>query len=86
MKRVKRTYNLSPETVLTVRELADQAHVAPTQDAVVERAIQSLARRVRDREHARRFAACAQDPEFVGEMEEIAAEFEQDDRAAWARG
>jgi hypothetical protein len=85
MKRVKRTYNLSPETVLTVRELADEAHVAPTQDAVVERAIQSLARQVRDREHTRQFAACAQDPEFVREMEEIGAEFEHDDRAAWER-
>jgi hypothetical protein len=54
-----------------VRHLAEEARVAPTQDAVVESAIHSLARRLRDQEHARQFSACAEDPEFVREMEVI---------------
>ncbi|MGB9483427.1 MAG: hypothetical protein WCB86_05985, partial [Candidatus Dormiibacterota bacterium] len=64
MAKVKRTYNLSPTTVGLVRTLAKDARVAPTQDAVVESAIRSLARRVRDEAHARQFAACALDPDF----------------------
>ena len=86
MAKIKRTYNLSPLTVGLVRRLAKESHVAPTQDAVVEAAIQSLGRRVRDEEHARQFAVCARDPEFQREMAEIAAEFEVDDRAAWEVG
>jgi hypothetical protein len=49
-------------------------------------AIRRLARRVRDQEHARQFAACAEDAEFVHEMEEVWAEFQTDDRAAWELG
>ena len=86
MAKIKRTYNLSPRTVSLVRHLAEESHVAPTQDAVVEAAIQSLGRRVRDEEHARQFAACARDPEFQREMAAIGAEFEADDRAAWGAG
>ena len=86
MAKMKRTYNLSPATVGLVRHLAEEVRVAPTQDAVVESAIKSLARRVRDQEHTRQFAACVRDPEFQREMAEIAAEFEGDDRAAWELG
>ncbi len=86
MAKMKRTYNLSSTTVGLVRHLAEEAKVAPTQDAVVERAIQALARRVRDEEHTRQFASCALDPEFQRELEEIAADFEADDRASWALG
>jgi hypothetical protein len=49
-------------------------------------AIHSLARRARDQEHTRQFAACAEDPDFVREMEEVSAEFEADDHAAWDLG
>ncbi len=86
MAKIKRTYNLSPMTVGLVRHLAEVAQVAPTQDAVIEAAIQSLGRRVRDEEHTRQFAACARDPEFQREMAEIGTEFEADDRAAWEVG
>jgi len=34
--RVKRTYNLSAQTIHRVRELADEYGVSPTQDGVVE--------------------------------------------------
>lgn len=86
MTKIKRTYNLSPMTVGLVRRLAEESHVAPTQDAVVEAAVQSLGRRVRDEEHVRQFAVCARDPEFQREMTEIGTEFEADDRAAWEVG
>ncbi len=86
MRKVKRTYNLSPEIVSTVKSLVEESGVAPTQDALVEAAVSSLARRIRDQEHARQFARCAEDPGFRREMETIAAEFEADDRAAWDRG
>lgn len=86
MAKFKRTYNRSPMTVSLVRRLAGDSHVAPTQDAVLEAAVQSLGRRVRDEEHARQFAACARDPEFQRETAEIGTEFEADDRAAWGVG
>lgn len=84
MAKVKRTYNLSPGTVAAVRELAGV--VAPTQDAVIERSVHELRRRVRDAEHTKLWAEAAQDAEFRREMEEIFSEFEADDRAAWELG
>jgi mRNA-degrading endonuclease toxin of MazEF toxin-antitoxin module len=36
---VKRTYNLDPRTVRRVREMAEQYGVAPSQDAVIELAV-----------------------------------------------
>jgi hypothetical protein len=47
MSRVKRTYNLPEETVLAVRELSEQYGLAPTQDAVVELAVDELRRHLR---------------------------------------
>ena len=49
---IKRTYNLSPETVATVKRLADVEHVAATQDAVVEYAIAEISRQLRDAQDA----------------------------------
>lgn len=81
--RVKRTYNLSAETVASVRELAAR-YVATSQDAVVDLAVERLARDVRDREHAAAWAAAATDPEFTAEQEAIEAEFDAADREAWS--
>jgi hypothetical protein len=86
MIRVKRTYNLSKAAVETVRELVEKDRIAPTQDAVVERAIRALARRVRDAEHERRWAKLAGDPDFHAENEGIFRIFEEDDRAALDEG
>jgi hypothetical protein len=47
--RTKRTYNLSSATVRRVREMAERYGVAPTQDAVVELAVDELERRLRRR-------------------------------------
>lgn len=81
-RRVKRTYNLRPATVDTVRRLVE-AQVAPTQDALVERAIRDLARGFRDELHARIWAEARQDPEFQAELQEIWDGLEADDRLAW---
>jgi len=82
--RVKKTYNLTPRTIELVREMVGK--VAGTQDAVVSRSVLAMARQVRDQEHARRWAQAARTPALQRELEEIAAEFEADDRAAWEVG
>jgi hypothetical protein len=82
MERVKRTYNLSPRTVATVRELAAE-HVAATQDAVVELAVEGLARQVAAREEAALWEAAAADPEFQAERREIEREFRGPDAEVW---
>jgi hypothetical protein len=84
-RRVKRTYNLRPATVDTVRRLVE-AQVAPTQDALVERAVRDLARAFRDDLHSRLWAQAGQDPEFQAEMQEIWDGLEADDRLAWGAG
>ncbi len=69
----------------TVRRLVE-AQVAPTQDALVERAVRDLARGFRDELHTRIWAQAGQDPEFRAEMQEIWAGLEADDRLAWGEG
>ena len=83
-ERVKKTYNLDPETVDLVRSMVGS--VADTQDAVVVRSVRAMARRLRDREHSRLWAEAASDPEFQREMRGLFEEFEADDRAAWEVG
>jgi hypothetical protein len=73
--RLKRTYNLSEETVRRVRELAGKYGTAGTQDAVVEMAVDLLFAEVRDREEASLWAASIQDPGFRSEMAGLASEF-----------
>jgi hypothetical protein len=81
--RTKRTYNLSDRAVIAVRELVAEYHVAPTQDAAVELAIDELARHVRDAAEADLWARAAEDPEFRREAEEVAAVFDSADREPW---
>lgn len=71
--RVKRTYNLSAESVRRVRELASDYAVADTQDGVVELAIDRLYRAKRDEEEAASWAAAAQDPDFKQQIASLAA-------------
>jgi hypothetical protein len=82
MTKVKRTYNLRRDTIDTVKRLVE-IHVAPTQDAVVERAVREFARRLRDEAHTRVWAQAARDPEFQAELQGIWDDFAADDRAAW---
>ena len=82
--RTKRTYNLSTETVERVRELSARYGSAPSQDAVVELAVDRLYREVREREEAEAWARAADDPEFRAEMRDIAEAF--GDRDTWPAG
>ncbi len=79
----KRTYNLTPATVRAVRELADEYHAAPTQDAVVELAVAALARRVRDDDEARAWEGAAVDPRFTSETQGIEDAYRGADRETW---
>jgi len=68
-----------------VRRLVE-AQVAPTQDAVVERAVRDLARGFRDELHTRLWEQARQDPDFQAEMQEIWDGLEADYRLAWREG
>ena len=79
----KRTYNLTAATVRAVRELADDYHAAPTQDAVVELAVSELSRRLRDAEEAHAWEVAGADPEFIGEAQELEDAYRGADRETW---
>jgi hypothetical protein len=66
-----------------VRRLAEEYGVADSQDAVVERAIRDLERRVRDAQDELLWKQAAQDTEFMAEMRELEAGFASDDDRAW---
>lgn len=70
-KRTKRTYNLALPTIRRVRELSETYGAAPTQDAVVDLAVERLYLELREQAEGERWAAAAADPEFRAEMREI---------------
>lgn len=80
---MKRTYNLRESTVRAVREMADRYHVAPSQDAVVELAVDELARRLADEREAEAWQAAATDPEFLAERDELERAYAAADRETW---
>ncbi len=84
MLKTKRTYNLSRRTIETVQALADR-RIAPTQDALVELAVDELARHVREGDEADSWAAAAADPEFVAEAEELETAYRIADAETWPR-
>ena len=69
-RRSKRTYNLAERTVHRVRELAELYGASPTQDGVVDLAVERLYLEHRDRAEADRWAAAA-DPDFQREVREV---------------
>lgn len=81
--RVKRTYNLAPETVRRVREMTERYAVAPSQDAVIELAVDELERRLRDEREATAWEQAASDPTFGREVEELDTAFRTADRETW---
>lgn len=70
-KRAKRTYNLAEPTIRRVRELSDVYGAAPTQDAVVDLAVERLYAELRDQAEAARWADAARDPAFQREMRDL---------------
>lgn len=83
--RVKRTYNLAPQTVRRVRELADDDHVAPSQDAVIELAVDELDRRLRDAREADIWEAAASDRTYLDELEDLTSVYGPSDQETWPR-
>jgi hypothetical protein len=81
--RTKRTYNLSVSTVRRVRELAESYGAAPTQDAVVELAVERLFHEARERAEAELWQRAASDPDFRAEADRLVLEFDADER--WPR-
>lgn len=79
----KRTYNLAPRTVRAVRELADDYHAAPTQDAVIELAVDELQRRLREAAEADAWDSAAGDSGFTSEVRELEEAFATADRETW---
>jgi hypothetical protein len=73
--RTKRTYNLSPEAVAHVRDLAGRAGPARSQDGIVEMAIERLYREVREHEESAQWARASEDPAFQAEMKELTATY-----------
>ncbi len=80
---MKRTYNLSSASIATVKRLVEVYHIAPTQDALVEKAIKGIDRSARDTEHTVLWAKAVEDPEFQEESHALDALFAADDEAAW---
>lgn len=70
-RRSKRTYNLAERTVTRVRELAELYGASPTQDGVVDLAVERLYLEHRERAEADRWAAAASDPDFQREVREV---------------
>ncbi len=70
-RRSKRTYNLAERTVSRVRELSEVYGASPTQDGVVDLAVERLYLEHRERAEADRWTAAAADPEFRQEVREI---------------
>lgn len=78
--RTKRTYNLSAVTVRRVRELAEAYGAAPTQDAVVEQAVDRLYHEARERAEAAQWTEAASDEAFQAEMAAIARDLDAPDQ------
>lgn len=85
MAKVKRTYNLSEQTIRTVRAISRQYGFAGTQDAVVETAVAELERQLRYAEEARLWESAGDDPAFQAEMTDLEAAYRSADEETWSR-
>lgn len=83
MAKVKRTYNLSAQTVRSVRELSERYGLDSTQDGIVELAVGELERRLRDVEEARTWASAHEDPGFEREAADLEAAYRTADAESW---
>ena len=83
--KVKRTCNRSPTVLARVKRLVEVAHVAPSQDALVEHAIAGLDHLVRDARDAQLWSQAAHDPAFQAEIRQIDEDLPAPDLEAWER-
>ena len=70
-RRTKRTYNLAEPTIRRVRELSEVYGAAPTQDGVVDLAVERLYVELRQAAEAARWTEAAADPEFEREKRAV---------------
>ena len=70
-KRTKRTYNLAEPTIRRVRELSEVYGAAPTQDGVVDLAVERLYAELREQAEGARWAEAADDRAFQEEMRDL---------------
>ena len=80
---IKRSYNLSPDAIVTVRRLVEVDHLASTEDALVEQAIAELDRTVRDVRDTQLWGVATLDAEFQAELAHIDVELPTDNPARW---
>lgn len=73
--KIKKSWNLPVEVVQQVRDLVEVHHAAPTQDALVARAIQEFARQLQEEIDTRLWADAARDPEFIAQSAQLDREF-----------
>ena len=73
--RIRQVYSLLAKTVDMVRRLVEKQQVAPSQDALVERAPIDFFMAVRYEQEARQFAQAATDPEILEEVALLEREF-----------
>jgi len=70
-RRTKRTYNLAEPTIRRVRELSEVYGAAPTQDGVVDLAVERLYLELRQAAEAAQWTHAATDSKFEREMREV---------------
>ena len=77
------TYSLPVEIVDQVRHLVEEQRIAPSQDALVERALVDFLMAQRHKIEARIFAEAAADPEVQAELACLERECSPLDRETW---
>jgi len=77
------TYSLPVEIVDQVRHLVEEQRIAPSQDALVERALVDFLMAQRHKIEARIFAQAAADPEVQAELACLERECSPLDRETW---
>jgi hypothetical protein len=63
--------------------MAERYQVAPSQDAVVELAVDELERRLRDEREAAAWEAAASDAAFISEADDLERAYRTADRETW---
>lgn len=63
--------------------MAEEYGLAPSQDAVIELAVDELARRIRDQREADEWAKAGADSEFRAEVDEVEEAYRSADRETW---